>query len=801
MKLKALALVVALASYCASATVPGDVKFYINPGHGGYDSDDRNVVIAPFTQGDPAGFWESKSNLIKGLYLRDMLQERGYKVAISRTTNTSADDLNLDVIDALANQFGATLFLSIHSNATGTGTRCNYPMMFYRGYTGEPVYAKSLTFAEITDTKLRNNKAAVWTRETPYITGDWTFYPNWGDKVGLGVLRYLTRPGILSEGSFHDYIPEAYRLMSEDFCWCEAYHFLKAIEEFYSIESQETTGHVGGVVYDNRFLRDESYIMFDRDNNLPLTEATVELLSMDDQVLSTYKTSYLPNGFFLFKDVAPGSYKVRVSKDTHETTVAEVTVEKNRVNYVNVPVKKLRNTPPELVSHTPNWTEGDAPIMCNTPLVMTFNWDMDPESTEKAFKLYPHVDGKFQWSESNFVMTFTPNDPFVANTLYTVTIDKSAMHAGDVPMTEDASFQFMTDARSYYTMINNYPTDGSVMHITSPTVYMNFDAEVSSPTAYNNVKVYDENGTALTFNSRSISAGKNPFMGWIKLPLSKALTEGKEYTLVIPNTVSDVNGIHLEKEQTIKFTAENLAKQKEGAVILNGFNDISTCTFGAPAIIKTTNTIDKSGKLIGTGCLQVKYTIDEPLEGDIQITPTLAETVTTKDLLELSIFGDLSEAVVSLKLSGNGSTFTVPVGKIDFYGWKTLKIDLSQYGDPEDSTEYDTAVLTVGLKPDVPLLSSTIKFDNLVRFPGQGGVEATLADKTAVKILYEQGSDYAVATGDAVVMKIEVFDLGGKLVASRAGNVVNISHLAPNVYVVRATTAAGPAVAKINISK
>lgn len=32
---------------------------YINPGHGGHDSDDRNVVVAPFAAGDTAGFWES----------------------------------------------------------------------------------------------------------------------------------------------------------------------------------------------------------------------------------------------------------------------------------------------------------------------------------------------------------------------------------------------------------------------------------------------------------------------------------------------------------------------------------------------------------------------------------------------------------------------------------------------------------------------------------------------------------------------------------------------------------------------
>ena len=65
--------ILALMAITASAIKPQDIKIYINPGPGGHDSDDRNVVIAPYTQGDPEGFWESNSNLDKGLYLRDML--------------------------------------------------------------------------------------------------------------------------------------------------------------------------------------------------------------------------------------------------------------------------------------------------------------------------------------------------------------------------------------------------------------------------------------------------------------------------------------------------------------------------------------------------------------------------------------------------------------------------------------------------------------------------------------------------------------------------------------------------------
>ena len=126
----------ALASHAVN---PQDLTIYINPGHGGHDSDDRNVVIYPYTQGDPEGFWDSNSNLDKGLFLRDMLQAKGMTVHMSRVTNTSADDLNLTEIDQLANKTKADFFFSIHSNATGTSSRVNFPLMLYRGYDNEPV--------------------------------------------------------------------------------------------------------------------------------------------------------------------------------------------------------------------------------------------------------------------------------------------------------------------------------------------------------------------------------------------------------------------------------------------------------------------------------------------------------------------------------------------------------------------------------------------------------------------------------------------------------------------------------------
>ena len=42
------------------------------------------MVIYPFHQGDSAGSWESKSNLRKGLALKEILEKKGYRTSISR---------------------------------------------------------------------------------------------------------------------------------------------------------------------------------------------------------------------------------------------------------------------------------------------------------------------------------------------------------------------------------------------------------------------------------------------------------------------------------------------------------------------------------------------------------------------------------------------------------------------------------------------------------------------------------------------------------------------------------------------
>lgn len=108
----------------ADAKRMSDLKIYINPGHGGYTSNDRPIHIYPFAANDSAGYWESKSNLYKGLHMYHILDSLGATPYLSRIKNTEADDRSLSGIAAEANQLGVDLFFSIHSNA---GENVNYP--------------------------------------------------------------------------------------------------------------------------------------------------------------------------------------------------------------------------------------------------------------------------------------------------------------------------------------------------------------------------------------------------------------------------------------------------------------------------------------------------------------------------------------------------------------------------------------------------------------------------------------------------------------------------------------------------
>ena len=64
-------------------------RVYINPGHGDWGSESRNMATVTHAVGDTTGFWESNTNLWKGFALNEKLRAAGFSTLMSRTENSS----------------------------------------------------------------------------------------------------------------------------------------------------------------------------------------------------------------------------------------------------------------------------------------------------------------------------------------------------------------------------------------------------------------------------------------------------------------------------------------------------------------------------------------------------------------------------------------------------------------------------------------------------------------------------------------------------------------------------------------
>lgn len=84
-------------------------------------------------------------------------------------------------------------------------------------------------------------------------------------------------------------------------------------------------------------------------------------------------------------------------------------------------------------------------VECNTKIIFEFNWDVDVESAIAAFSITPEVKGSIVFEDSQHRMIFSPDKPYEISTLYTVKLDKSLKHPGELSMENDFSFQFFTN--------------------------------------------------------------------------------------------------------------------------------------------------------------------------------------------------------------------------------------------------------------------------------------------------------------------------------------------------------------------
>ncbi len=307
-------------------------KFYVNAGHGGFDSNDRPTAM-PLLGSEY--FYESEGNLDRAKHLQKFFTSNNGQVQMSRTTNTSSDDLGLTTIATLSNSYGG-YFMSLHSN--GANASANYVVAFYRGPTTgastnviSPSKAMSQAVADWHDV----GKLTNVTYSTPRGLSDYAF-----NGWNYGVLRTNNRPGYLVETWFHDYRPESLRMKASVYNKFLAWQIARAV----MVSPGGCTGSLPACIIGD--IRDESascgytnYTTRGRDAYLAVNGAKVSLINSSGATVATHTTDSKGNGVYGFF-VPAGTYTIKVQKDGYVDQSATVTVTANNITKQNFSIVK-----------------------------------------------------------------------------------------------------------------------------------------------------------------------------------------------------------------------------------------------------------------------------------------------------------------------------------------------------------------------------------------------------------------------------------------------------------------------------
>ncbi len=362
-----------------------EARVYINPGHGGFGSNDRPLPTINYALKDTLGFFETKSNLLKSQSLYKELEKAGVGyVKTTRNVNgvvaegdpqTTSNDLHRegDVIDGVTQIVTLSViaadveannmdyFISIHSNAHTDGAMTNYPLLLYRGTDAAVgnglVDAKNMAFDAwkyivnngITYYSAHNSPTSNNTR------GDLTFMNSAGTTNDLGYLGYYGVlkhgcDGYISEGSFHTYQPERQRLLNPDYSRQEGVRQSRAIRAWFG-DNTETKGAIMGTVKDKYKTLEHAlykYAPNSVDAYLPLNNVTVVLKNSAGTEIGSYTTDNEYNGVYVFTDLEPGTYTLvyDFAGTEYIPETATIEVKANETSHINKLVADTTTPPP-----------------------------------------------------------------------------------------------------------------------------------------------------------------------------------------------------------------------------------------------------------------------------------------------------------------------------------------------------------------------------------------------------------------------------------------------------------------------
>ncbi len=338
MRSKHLLLLITVFSLAALPQNFTGKKFALDPGHGS----PRTATCEPETKR-----FETYVNHIVMPYLKKLLQQDGATVFSTRGDYDSLGAcMTLSEREAVANNNNVDFFHSIHHNAFNGAS--NYSLVLFEqlnstvcpnGNPQWPNTADSMSFIMAAELF-----AGLYTT-IGYGRGDYCFL-----GYNLGVLNDLAMPGVLSEGSFFDNLPEATRLANLAYLRTEAEALYLSYLKFFK-KPLPSYGSLVGIVTNLA-------------TGSPVRGVRVVLTSLN----KTYTVDSLGNGFYRFDSLAPGTYPISVisSIDTVNTTV---TVEAGKINKKNL-LSGSADAPPQLKLLSVTGSEGTLNLRWEQPAGM-----------------------------------------------------------------------------------------------------------------------------------------------------------------------------------------------------------------------------------------------------------------------------------------------------------------------------------------------------------------------------------------------------------------------------------------------
>ena len=643
-----------LCSFLAAQDIDTiNYKLCINAGHGGHGSNDRPPIT-------PAGYWESEGNLTRALALETIFDKSGviavddttkatFSIVMTRRNNRINDGISLSSICAMANSNYCDWMHSIHSNASGlTNSTRHTTLLLYPGPTddsrinGISGYPKCPAEMELSSIMAPTIAAALQTSGTREA-GDWTFYGT--GRPYLGVFRTLQVPGTLSEGTFHDYYPETYRLQNLDFrineSWALAVSFFKhynipvprianlagivrTMEEtvsypyrdgsydlYKAIDSLQVTIYPAGspdssrIYYGNTTMYVDKYTpqwsqITDGSPIDPNNWAKIDNESNYDYYMNGYNNNHgynRNNGFYLFDSLNYGTYDITFEAPGYWPVSDQVTIDDSKFFWT----KNLfmeSSVPPYVKSFTPEQNELSYPAW--EPIVFNFSHVMDTAAVRKGLLISPYADMNFNWNSTYRTLTLSAvGDSLDVETAYTITLKADSIRGnrdqkldgnGDGLAGDDFVLNFTTSPPDIYgpVVMDFYPPKASKITDLQPIFSFIFDEIIKDDgDLESKFELIRTSGTDISIPIVFDKYNVND-QTIISLFPTEELERDKRYARYAYAGLEDLHENITDVDQVSSLLIDNNTPWYADTVVIEGFNSNVTSNWKQPGFSGTT---------------------------------------------------------------------------------------------------------------------------------------------------------------------------------------------------------------------